>query len=86
MREDGYFYIELEGGGRIGIHAIEASGDRWIMPEKASLSDWLDGAHLSAGRLDRCRRGSRNWWRHRAVILEAERRAGVRVLDGRRAR
>lgn len=80
--EDDLFYIELPNGLRFGLRAIEAHGDRWILATAASDAEWLEGALLSARRVRRCRWGSETWWRHRAVILEAERRCGVRLLSG----
>jgi hypothetical protein len=85
MTSPAYFYIDLpDNAGTIGLVAIELPSGGWVMPEQATPAEWLDAARLSASRLPRCRSGSDTWWRHRAVMHEAEKRGNVRLLAVRR--
>lgn len=77
-----FFYIELPDDQRFGLVAFELPGGRWARPRTATDDDWLQGAHLSSRRLRRCRKWSATWWRHRAIIAEAERRCGRRADAG----
>jgi hypothetical protein len=76
-----FYYLDLPGSeGHVGVVALEMQGDRWVNPRNATRAEWLAAGRLSASRLSRCRRGSGTWWRHRAIIAEAERRCNARLM------
>ncbi len=79
------FYLDLpDDDGKVGVVALELSRQRWVRPDRATKAEWLEAGQLSARRLSRCRPGSSTWWRHRAVIHEAEQRCNARLMVVRR--
>lgn len=80
-----FFFLDLpDDAGKMGIVALELPRGMFVMPERATPAEWLDAGRLSASRLSRCRPGSSTWWRHRAVIHEAEKRCNARLMVVRR--
>ena len=80
-----FHYLDLPDDlGVVGIVALELPGQMWIRPDLATTAEWAEAGRLSASRLGRCRRGSQTWWRHRAVIYEAEKRCNARLMVVRR--